>query len=189
VKVLYGALAFLAAGLLALAVWEFGVKGSIEQSVRAEMQARANDVAVAQAESAVVRIDTVYRERVREYPVFRDRIVAANPDNAPLQEFAKRCDQLVLTCEDRVAAGDRFADSLRKQVKDLKTQKRAPDPRFSAFLLGGYDYLRGKPLAQAGGDARIAGPLSLTAYVEAAKGDSLERVRTRGVVALKFTFR
>ena len=182
-----GLLTFVVGGILLALAWEFGIKGSIERSVRAEVRAAANDVAVAQAESAVVRVDTVWRTRLQGYPVYRDAAIAANPNNAPLRELAKKCDELMTTCQMRVEAGNNLADSLRKQVADLKVQKKIPEPRFSAFAEGLYDFVHREPVLRGGGAMRVIGPLSLTIAAEASAG--MEESRQRAMAGLRFTFR
>jgi hypothetical protein len=187
VKYLAGFGAFLVGGVMLALAWEYGIKGSIERSVRAEVNAERNDAGVAKAESVVVQIDTVYRTEMKAYPVFRDRIIDTNPDNKPLQELAKRCDAILTTCQQRVAAANNLADSLRKQVADLKAQKKVSPPRFSAFTEALYDVLAREPVLRAGGDMRIVGPLSLTVAGEASAG--MNESRQRVVAGLRFTFK
>lgn len=186
-KPLIGLAGFILTGLLLLAAWNYSIKGSIERSVLAGVRAAANDTAVAKAESEVAKAQIVYVDRVREYPVYRDRIIAANPGNKPLEELAKRCDQVVLTCEARVQAGDNLADSLRKQVADLKAQKKMSAPRFSGFTEGLYDFVHREPVVRAGAEMHLFGPLSLTAAAETSAGmnDSRQRV----LAGLRFNFR
>jgi hypothetical protein len=187
VKYLVGFGAFLLGGVMLALAWEYGIKGSIERSVRAEVNAERNDAGVAKAESVVVQIDTVYRTEMKAYPVFRDRIIDANPNNKPLQELAKRCDAILTTCQQRVAAANDLADSLRKQVADLKAQKKVSQPRFSAFGELLYDAIAREPLLRAGGDMRVVGPVSLVVAGEASGG--LEESRQRVLVGARFTFR
>jgi hypothetical protein len=178
---------FLLGGTAAALAWEYGIKGSIERSVRAEVNAEKNDAGVAKAESVVVQIDTVYRTEMKAYPVFRDRIIEANSDNKPLQELAKRCDAILTTCQQRVAAANDLADSLRKQVADLKAQKKVSPPRFSAFTEALYDVLAREPVLRAGGDMRLVGPLSLMVAGEASAG--MNESRQRVLAGLRFTFK
>lgn len=188
-KGLYALLAFVVGGFVLWLMWTYVIKKGIEDSVRESIQLAGGDSAIARQEDRVTRVDTVYRTQLREYPVYRDRLVAANPDNKPLADLAGRCDQLILTCEGRVAAGDALADTLRAQIEQLKDMKERKPPRLSAYALAGYDWMNSNPLAQVGGEARILGPLSITAWIEGARTKADEKMQARGVVALRFTFR
>lgn len=129
------------------------------------------------------------REVKVPYIVYRDRVIHDNPADTALRNLAGRCDQLILTCEARHSIDSARIANLKSEVDTLKRMTKSKPPRISAFALGGYDWYNQQQIVQLGGDVRIAGPLSVTGYLEAARGAEPERVRTRGVVAAKFTFR
>lgn len=179
--------AFILAGLLLWGVFAWRDR-QLVKTIRAEMGIMKRDTVIAQLDDRRVQRDAAYSGSVRTYTDVRDRTLGANPTNRPAAEIAKAGDAVVTSANQLRAVNDTLRDSLKTQVKEVKKLKAITPPRFSAFALAGYDWLNAQPLGQVGGDIRIAGPLSITGYLEASKGQT-EKIDARGVVAAKFTFR
>ncbi len=174
--------AFLVAGLVLVGVISWRDRSMLKK-MRDEMAIARRDTVIVtltdtlrQRDSVYLAGRTVYRETVRNPGSTRDDII-------------RSCNQVVLACDSVRSTNTALRDSLTAQVDALRAMRERKPPRLSAFALGGYDWLNGRPLAQAGVEARIVGALSVTAYVEAAQGPADEKLQTRGVVAAKFSFR
>ncbi len=174
--------AFLAIGLM---LW--GVFAWRDRSMLKKMR---DEMAVARRDTVIVTLTDTLRQRDSVYlagrTVYRDAV--RNPGSTR-DDIIRTCNQVVLSCDSVRATNGALRDSLTAQVAALRAMKARKPPRLSAFALGGYDWLNGRPLAQLGGEARIVGALSLVGYIEAAQGPADEKLQTRGVVAAKFTFR
>lgn len=182
--------AFIVAGFVLWGVFAWR-DTRLEKKLRSEMAISKRDTAITELTERQQKRDTVYIGTVRTYTTVRDKVLAANPENKPAKEIADAADDVVAQGDSLRAINDTLTDSLRKQVKEVKKLKALVPSRISGYALAGYDWYNAKPLAQVGGDMRIVGPFSVTAYLEAAKAEknAPEPVVTRGVIAAKFTFR
>lgn len=133
---------------------------------------------------------TVFVNQKVPYIVYRDRVIQEHPTDTVIKTLAGKCDQLIITCEQRQRVDSVRIANLQGEVKTLKAIKEKKPPRASGFVLGGYDWYNAQPLAQVGGDFRIVGPLSVTGFVEGSRSiESGSKLETRGVVGARFTFR
>lgn len=181
-------IAFIVAGFLLVFVIDRHDKSIIEQ-VLAKQEVAANDSVERQLSPQSTALGIQYRELKVPYVVYRDRVIHDNPTDTALKTLAGRCDQLIVTCEQRHVIDSQRIANQADEISTLKKMKAQKPSRASAFLSAGYDWYNGKPLGQIGGDLRVAGPMSITGWLDASRGTKEEKIATRGVVALKFTFR
>lgn len=134
-------------------------------------------------------VRVVYVDRYHTYTTVRDSLVKAEPENKPLINLAGRCDRVLFTCAEQHAVDSTRIANDSDEIKKLKAMKAASVPRVSLYALGGYDWMNKAALSQVGIDTRVVGPLSASVFIEAAQGDATERIKSRGVLAMKFTFR
>lgn len=170
-------------------LWEYGIKAGIRESVRAEIAVAGHDSTEAALKPVSDSLRVQYIEQKVPYVVYRDRIIQANPKDTVIRNLANKCDQLILTCEERQRVDSARISNLQAEVKTLKELKKKPEARVSAFITGGMDFIASQPLIQAGGEVRFIGPLHLTGFVQAARLNNENEVQTRGVIALRFNFR
>lgn len=187
-KVVYGFLTFILGGVVLWSVVAWRDRELVKR-IKSEMSITARDTAILGLDDRREIRDAGYVRSVGNYRDVRDRTLRANPTNQPARDVASAADVVVDSADALRAVNDTLRDSLVAQVKAVKDLKKKAPPRISAFVLGGYDWFNSTPIAQAGAEVRVGGPLSVTAYVEAARGDDAEKIRSRGVVAAKFTFR
>lgn len=180
-------LSFFAAGWIVVFLIGRHDKRVIEEAASAAKLAVFDSTgSVLAHQSDSVRV--VYVDRYHTYTTVRDSIVKARPADSGVASIVQKCDAVILTCSERAAVDSQRISNAQDEIKQLKAMKAKSPPRVSAFALAGMDFLATKPLVQLGGEVRVAGPFSLTAFLEAAQGDTQERLKSRGVVAMKFTF-
>lgn len=187
-KALVAVGAFILAGF-ALAGFVAWHDRRLVDQVKAESSVARRDTVIADLGIRQREKDTVYIGTVRTYTQVRDRTLAANPNNQPAHEIAKAADKVVASGDSLRAVSDTLRDSLTAQVTAIKKLKKLVPARASAFVLGGYDWYNAEPVAQVGGDFRVVGSFSVTGFLEVARGDAPDRIKSRGVIAAKFTFR
>lgn len=181
-------IAFVVAGIVLTRIVSNHDKAIIEAAV-AKQKVHENDSTESVLAPRSDSIRTVYVDRWHTYTQVRDSIIRLRPNDSAVKVLAGRCDQLIVTCEERHAVDSTRIANLQGEVKTLKGMKAAKPSRASAFIIGGYDWYNKQPLAQVGGDYRLIGNFSATAFLETARGDAPDRLKTRGVLAAKFTFR
>jgi hypothetical protein len=160
---------------------------NVRKDALAQQHVEKLDYWIAQLAGRKAVADTVYLGTVRTYRETRDAAIAANPTNKPLADLAGRCDQVILSCEQRVAIADTLADSMRAEVRTLKAMRKVSLPRLSLYGEGLYDFLNQGPVARAGADFRLFGGVSLTGAIEAVQKD--QKTDTRAMIGARFTFR
>lgn len=162
---------------------------NLVKSAVAEMKVKSQDSTESALAPQSESLGIQYRERKVPYIVYRDRVIHANPTDTALRNLANKCDQLILTCEERQRVDSARISNLQAEVKTLKSVKAKPPNRFSAFITGGMDFIASQPLVQGGAEVRVVGPLALTGFIQAARRNNQNDIDTRGVVGLKFNFR
>lgn len=159
------------------------------ESFKAEQKTAQHD----STEAALAPVSDSLGRRVDSikvpYIVYRDRVIHDHPNDTTILQAFGKCDQLILTCEERQRVDSARISNLQSEVKTLKGMKKQTAPRLSAFITGGMDFIASQPLIQAGGEARVIGPVSVTAFIQAARKNNENDIETRGVVGVRFTFR
>jgi hypothetical protein len=180
-KILFGFLAFIFAGLLVwYAVARFVDYKITEHDVQERIAKR--DSSIASLDSSRVVRDTVY---IRGRTVFRE--VAANPASKK-PDVIRACTDALNACDVVRATNDSLRDSLKAQVKTLRSMKAKKPPRFSLSATALYDFVNKQTLGRAGVDFRVVGPFSVTTEIEAAPQSNYS-FKSRAVAGVRFTFR
>ena len=179
---------FVVACLMLLGAWQY-VKKGIRDSIKAEIKVAGFDSTEKALAPRSDSIGRVIEKQMVPYVVYRDRIVKEYATDTVIQGFVNSCQQLVVSCTERQLIDSARISNLQGEVKALKQVSKKPPPRISAFIIGGMDFIASQPIVQTGGEVRVVGPVSLTAFVEASRRNNQNDVDTKGVVALKFSFR
>ncbi len=176
--------------LLGLGLWRVIAvhDDNLLESFKRESKVKANDSTESALAPKSDSLRTVFVNQKVPYIVYRDRLIHDNPRDTAIRQLANKCDQLILTCEERQRVDSARISNLQSEVKTLKGLKKAKEPRISAFITGGMDFIATQPLIQSGAEVRMFGPVNLTAFVQAS-GDKVKDVDVKGVVAIRFNFR
>lgn len=178
---------FIALGLL---MW-FGLTRIVDNAIDkhdAKQKVAQHDSIEAVLAPKSDSLRTVFVNQKVPYVVYRDRVIREHPTDTVLLNLVNKCDQLILTCEQRQRVDSARISNLQSEVKTLKQIGKEKPNRLSAFIIGGMDFIASQPLVQGGTEIRVVGPLHLTGFLQAARKNNQNDVETRGVVALRFNF-
>lgn len=177
--------------ILGLGLWGVIARhdSNLLEEFKRESAVKQNDSTETVLKPVSDSLRTVYINQKVPYVVYRDRVIHDHPTDTTIVQAFGKCDQLILTCEQRQRIDSARITNLQSEVKTLKALKKEKPNRVSAFITGGMDFIASQPLVQAGGEVRMFGPLGVTAFIEAARRNNQNDIDTRGVVALKFSFR
>ncbi len=180
---------FILAGVVLWLAWEYVIKRGIRNELRSELAVAGHDSTEAALKPVSDSLRVQYIEQKVPYVVYRDRVIEKYPKDTAIQNLVRSCNQLIVTCEERHTVDSARISNLRAEVKALKESPKAKQPRISAFITGGMDFIASQPLVQVGAETRFIGPVSITAMVQAARKNNENDVETRGIVGVTFHFR
>ncbi len=160
----------------------------------------ALDSAIAYLTTAKSRSDTVYVATVEHFHTTHDSVtreIGATPGDsigkpqalAAVERVTTSCSAVIAACEARARISDALADSLRRSNVILARAHIAGAARMSLYGEALYDPLDQAAVLRTGLAARIAGPISALAEIEAEHNDSTHNIRARALIGARYTFR
>lgn len=156
----------------------------------AETSAVAHKATV-KAASEVARVDTLYLPGRIQWREAKARLDTSNHEAVAI---ARAADTVFLGDSIRIAARDTLIASQKREIgavrHELDVWKRKPgNPRFQAYAEGLYDLVHSAPVARAGVDFHVFGPLSVAGageYMVPLQGQTASSFRVTAGVRFNF---